>query len=50
MPEREDETEVDREPSDDEVYNRTWLGGGVEGGIAYADDEPGSLGENDWRL
>lgn len=38
----------DREPTDDEIYNRP----GVEGGIAYdlADDSPGSLGENDWRL
>jgi len=35
------------EPTDDEIYNRP----GVEGGIAYAmDDAPGSLGENDWRL
>lgn len=34
-------------PTDDELYNRP----GVEGGIAYAmDDAPGSLGENDWRL
>lgn len=36
------------EPTDDEIYN----GVGVEGGIAYdtTADEPGSLGENDWRL
>ena len=35
------------EPTDDEIYNRP----GVEGGIAYAtNDAPGSLGENDWRL
>jgi len=35
-------------PSDDEIYNRV----GVEGGIAYdtTADEPGSLGENDWRI
>jgi hypothetical protein len=34
-------------PTDDEIYNRP----GVEGGIAYPmDDGPGSLGENDWRL
>ena len=35
-------------PTDDEIYNRV----GVEGGIAYdtTADEPGSLGENDWRL
>jgi hypothetical protein len=34
-------------PTDDEIYNRV----GVEGGIAYPlDDAPGSLGENDWRL
>lgn len=33
-------------PSDDEIYNRP----GVEGGIVYTDDEPGSLGENDGRL
>ena len=35
-------------PTDDETYNRV----GVEGGIAYdtTADEPGSLGENDWRL
>ena len=35
-------------PTDDEIYNRV----GVEGGIAYdtTTDEPGSLGENDWRL
>lgn len=34
-------------PSDDDIYNRA----GVEGGIAYdMDDAPGSLGENDWRL
>ncbi len=37
----------DREPTDFEIYN----GYGREGGIAYApDDQPGSLGENDWRL
>jgi len=37
----------DGEPSDDEIYNRA----GVEGGIAYPlDDAPGSLGEHDWRL
>lgn len=37
-----------REPTDDEIYNRP----GVEGGIGYPleADEPGSLGENDWRL
>lgn len=35
-----------REPSDDEIYNRP----GVEGGIPYTNDEPGSLGENDFRL
>lgn len=36
-----------REPSDDDIYNRV----GVEGGIGYGpDDEPGSLGEHDWRL
>lgn len=35
------------EPTDDEIYNRP----GVEGGIGYdMFDEPGSLGENDWRL
>lgn len=35
------------EPTDDEIYNRP----GVEGGIGYSlDDAPGSLGENDWRL
>lgn len=35
------------EPTDEEIYN----GFGVEGGIAYDPyDEPGSLGENDWRL
>jgi hypothetical protein len=36
------------EPTDDEIYNRV----GVEGGIGYSltDDSPGSLGENDWRL
>lgn len=35
------------EPTDDEIYN----GLGREGGIAYDPaDEPGSLGENDWRL
>ena len=35
-------------PSDDEIYNRV----GVEGGIAYdtTADEPGSLGDNDWRI
>ena len=35
-------------PTDDEIYNRV----GVEGGIGYdtTADEPGSLGENDWRL
>ena len=34
-------------PTDDEVYNRP----GVEGGIGYPlDDGPGSLGENDPRL
>lgn len=34
-------------PSDDEIYN----GPGREGGIAFGpDNEPGSLGENDWRL
>jgi len=35
-------------PTDDEQMNRY----GVEGGIAYdtTADEPGSLGENDWRL
>lgn len=35
-------------PSDDEIYNRV----GVEGGIGYdtTADEPGSLGENDWRI
>lgn len=47
---RESEFEViatDSEPSDDEIYN----GFGREGGIAYDPyDEPGSLGENDWRL
>lgn len=37
----------DREPTDDEVYNRV----GVEGGIGYPlDDGPGSLGEHDFRL
>ena len=38
----------DLEPTDDEIYNRP----GVEGGIGYplGGDEPGSLGENDWRL
>ena len=35
-----------REPTDDDLYN----GHGMEGGIAYTTDEPGSLGENDWRL
>jgi hypothetical protein len=36
-----------REPTDDEIYN----GFGREGGISYDPyDEPGSLGENDWRL
>ena len=34
------------EPTDDDIYN----GHGMEGGIAYTTDEPGSLGENDWRL
>lgn len=34
------------EPTDDQIYNRT----GVEGGIGYTDDALGSLGENDWRL
>ncbi len=39
--------EDDREPTDDEIYNRP----GVEGGIVYDQfDEPGSLGEHDWRL
>ena len=35
-------------PTDDEIYNRP----GVEGGIGYdmGGDEPGSLGEHDWRL
>jgi hypothetical protein len=40
-------------PSDDDIYNRsTGPYTGVEGGIAYdtTDDQPGSLGENDWRL
>lgn len=37
---------TDREPTDDEIYNRP----GVEGGIGYTHDAPGSLGENDWRL
>ena len=42
-----DEPGCDREPTDDQWYNRP----GVEGGIGYApDDQPGSLGENDWRL
>jgi hypothetical protein len=37
----------DGEPTDDEIYN----GPGREGGIVYdRDDEPGSLGEHDWRL
>lgn len=41
-------TETDREPTDNEIYNRP----GVEGGIGYPlfGDVPGSLGENDWRL
>jgi hypothetical protein len=41
------------EPTDDEIYNRvTGPHTGVEGGIAYdtTADQPGSLGENDWRL
>ena len=41
------------EPTDDDIYNRsTGPYTGVEGGIAYdtTDDQPGSLGENDWRL
>lgn len=39
--------ERDAEPTDDAIYNRV----GVEGGIGYGpDDEPGSLGEHDWRL
>lgn len=35
-------------PTDDQLAN----GYGVEGGIGYSvvNDEPGSLGENDWRL
>ena len=35
-------------PTDDQIYNRV----GVEGGIAYdtTADEPGSMGEDDWRL
>lgn len=40
-------------PSDDDIYNRvTGPFTGVEGGIAYdtTADQPGSLGENDWRL
>ncbi len=38
---------LEREPTDDDIYNRP----GVEGGIGYApDDQPGSLGENDFRL
>jgi len=37
---------IDREPTDDELAN----GHNREGGIAYTVDEPGSLGENDWRL
>jgi hypothetical protein len=44
---------VPDEPTDDEIYNRvTGPHTGVEGGIAYdtSMDEPGSLGENDWRL
>lgn len=42
-----DEFQRDGEPTDDEIYN----GYGREGGIAYdPTDEPGSLGENDWRL
>jgi hypothetical protein len=43
-----DEREARDEPTDNEIYNRP----GVEGGIGYslADDSPGSLGENDWRL
>lgn len=37
----------DREPTDDEIYN----GYGREGGISYdVYDEPGSLGEHDFRL
>lgn len=44
------EAQVDREPTEDELANRSWYGGGVEGGIPYTTDEPGSLGENDWRL
>lgn len=45
---RSTEKEEPREPTDDEIYNRA----GVEGGIGYslADDSPGSLGEHDWRL
>ena len=40
-------------PSDDDIYNRSFSEHtGVEGGIYYdtTADEPGSLGENDWRL
>ena len=40
-------------PTDDDIYNRSFgPHTGVEGGIAYdtTADEPGSLGENDWRL
>ena len=56
--ERDEEAEERRRrdedgPSDDEIYNRSFGSHrGVEGGIAYdtSDDEPGSLGENDWRL
>jgi hypothetical protein len=36
-----------REPTDRETYNRSWAGGGVEGGIPYTDT---ALSEHDWRL
>jgi hypothetical protein len=46
----EEEEEARRQedgPTDDEIYNRP----GVEGGIGFPmDDAPGSRGENDWRL
>jgi hypothetical protein len=42
-----DEQPEPREPTDRETYNRSWAGGGVEGGIPYTDT---ALSEHDWRL
>jgi hypothetical protein len=53
MPDDDELSEDDLEPSDDDIYNRSFSEHtGVEGGIYYDTtmDEPGSLGENDWRL